>query len=84
MLGMGLLLVAVLWGALSQGYILAARIDGVAYPPALASKTTMANLVGSVFYYASLVFILLAILADRRRAGANTTQMDERTDGQAR
>ncbi len=64
-IGLALLLVNGLWRALSRTYIHAAYDAQTLTTVALVNKSTMANLTGFVVFTASLVFILVAILADR-------------------
>jgi hypothetical protein len=67
-LGLALLLVNGLWSALTRTYIQAAFAAQNEHPVALANKTTMANLAGFVVLTGSLIFILVAVLADRGSA----------------
>jgi hypothetical protein len=67
-IGLALMLVTAFWGVLSQTYIQAARADQTQDVLALTNMMTKANVAGTLVFYASLVLILVAILADRESA----------------
>lgn len=65
--GLSLLLLSGLWSAVTRVYI---QSNVSRHPVELANVITAANLVGFLILSASLVFLLVAVLADRELAPA--------------
>lgn len=63
-IGLALMLVNGLWGALARTYTLTDAAQSL-HPVALANKLSMANLISFVLLSASLVLLLAGLLADR-------------------
>lgn len=64
-IGMTLILVNALWGALGRTWVLVVFAGETQDRMAVTNKLTVVGLVSFVLFSAALVFILVAILADR-------------------
>jgi len=70
-IGFVLLLASAIWGVFGRTYFLAASAAEPLNRVALANSITMVGLVGSIGLIAALIFILVAVLADRDAASSS-------------